>query len=219
MAAPGRNLTITQALDILSLPLSASQDDVQAAWRKAARRTHPDHNPGNPQLARRRFDQVQEAYRVLTDPAVVAERQLAIATGPLPPYVPGQLEAFRLLGLGPRATYDEIDTRLIQLLNSESDASKRNNVQAAYDLLTKPHRDAQSNFANAPRPLAESNRTQTQPANAPSGMAAILFVLIGLAMVLAGILLIVTHGHPAVAEIAMGVGAVACLVGAVRWVS
>src|SRR5580700_8635273 len=109
MAAQGRNLTVSQALEVLSLPFSASQDDVQAAWRKAARRTHPDHNPGNPQLARQRFDQVQEAYRVLTDPAVIAERELAIAAGPQPPYAVDQLEAFRTLGLGPRATYEEID--------------------------------------------------------------------------------------------------------------
>jgi curved DNA-binding protein CbpA len=221
MSAQERNLTITQALDILSLPLSASQDDIHAAYRKAARRTHPDRNPGNPQLARQQFDQVQEAYRVLTDPAVVTELKLATADRPQPPYGFDQLEAFRTLGLGPRATYDEIDARLM-LLSSETDASKRINVQAAYNLLTKPRRDAQSTFANAdPRALdSESvNRQQPQPGNAPLATSAILFMTIGFVLVAALVLLITTGGHSAVSEVATGLGVLACFFGAVRGIS
>jgi DnaJ domain len=219
MAGPERTLTITQALDVLSLPLSASQEDVHAAWRKAARRTHPDHNPGNPGLARQRFDQVQEAYRVLTNPAVVAERRLAIAAGPLPPYSVDQLDAFRALGLGPHATYDEIDARLAQLLSTEADAGKRINMQAAHERLTKPHRDAQSKFASGPRPLGSgsSNRRQMQASERPSGVAALLFVVIGLGLIFGGVLLITTRGHAVIAEIAIGVGVLVCLFGALRW--
>jgi curved DNA-binding protein CbpA len=220
MAAHGRNLTITQALDVLSLPLSASQDEIQAAWRKAARRTHPDHNPGNPQLARKRFDQVQDAYRVLTDPAVVAELQLATAAGPQPPYAVNQLDAFRLLSLGPRATYEEIDVRLMQLLSTETDSRKRDNYQEAYDLLTKPHRGAQEVFGTTARRFPDtggSDRRRAHSNDAPSGMAAILFLAIGFVLAAVLVLLIATGGHSAVSEIATGVGALACLLGVIRW--
>jgi DnaJ domain len=221
MAAQERNLTVPQALEILSLAPSASQDEVHTAWRKAARRTHPDQNPGNPQLARKRFDQVQEAYRVLTDPSVAAERQLATAMGPQPPYRVDQLEAFRVLSLGPRATYAEIDARLTQMLNAEIDTSKRNNYQAAHDLLTKPHREAQQILGVSVGAGRTGSLRTRSPAsgNSPSGMSATLYVLIGLGLVVGALLLITSHSPPVIAEAAMAVGALICFVGAVRWIA
>jgi molecular chaperone DnaJ len=52
---------------VLGIQRSASDEEVKKAYRKLARRFHPDVNPGNEE-AERRFKEIQEAYAVLADP-------------------------------------------------------------------------------------------------------------------------------------------------------
>ena len=52
--------------DTLSVPRSASEEDIRKAYRKLARKYHPDLNPGD-KSAEDRFKNVQEAYDVLSD--------------------------------------------------------------------------------------------------------------------------------------------------------
>jgi curved DNA-binding protein len=52
---------------ILGVPRNASEKDVKAAYRKLARKHHPDVNPGNRQ-AEARFKEINEANEVLSDP-------------------------------------------------------------------------------------------------------------------------------------------------------
>lgn len=52
---------------ILGVERSASQEDVRKAYRKLARKFHPDINPGNKQ-AEEKFKDLSVAYDVLSDP-------------------------------------------------------------------------------------------------------------------------------------------------------
>jgi DnaJ-class molecular chaperone len=52
--------------ELLGVPRKASAKDIRAAFRKLARKYHPDLNPGD-KGAEEKFKQLQEAYDVLSD--------------------------------------------------------------------------------------------------------------------------------------------------------
>jgi molecular chaperone DnaJ len=51
----------------LGVERTASEKEIKSAFRKLARKHHPDVNPGNKE-AEKRFKQINEAYQVLSDP-------------------------------------------------------------------------------------------------------------------------------------------------------
>jgi curved DNA-binding protein len=52
---------------VLGVPKSATQDEIKKAYRKLARKMHPDLNP-NDKDAHKKFQQINEANEVLSDP-------------------------------------------------------------------------------------------------------------------------------------------------------
>ena len=53
--------------DVLGVSRGASQKEIQSAFRKLARKLHPDVNPGD-KHAEQRFKEVSQAHDVLSDP-------------------------------------------------------------------------------------------------------------------------------------------------------
>ncbi len=54
--------------NVLGVPKDANEKDIKSAYRKLARKWHPDANPDNPKEAEEKFKELQEAYAVLSDP-------------------------------------------------------------------------------------------------------------------------------------------------------
>src|SRR6201987_1531483 len=53
--------------ETLGVPRKADAEEIRKAYRKLARKSHPDLNPGD-KSSEERFKNVQEAYDVLSDP-------------------------------------------------------------------------------------------------------------------------------------------------------
>src|SRR4249919_3471743 len=60
-------MTFIDYYKILGVEKTASQEDIKNAYRKLARKLHPDLNP-NDKTAHTRFQQINEANEVLSDP-------------------------------------------------------------------------------------------------------------------------------------------------------
>src|SRR5947199_7580357 len=51
----------------LGVPRGASKDEIKRAYRRLAKKHHPDLNKDDPKAAEEKFKQISEAYEVLAD--------------------------------------------------------------------------------------------------------------------------------------------------------
>lgn len=64
---------------VLGISNSAGKDEIRKAYRKLARKYHPDSNPGNKQ-AEDKFKEINDAYVILSDEKKKAEYDRGTAT-------------------------------------------------------------------------------------------------------------------------------------------
>jgi curved DNA-binding protein len=106
--------------EVLGVARTASQKDIQSAFRKLARKLHPDVNPGDKD-AERRFKEVTEAHDVLSDPEkrklydrFGADWQAASAAGIDPDQAQWPFGARGRPAGGPRMQYQNIDPDIFE---------------------------------------------------------------------------------------------------------
>ncbi len=71
--------TVRDYYQILGISKDTSQDEIKKAYRKLARKYHPDLNPGD-KAAEEKFKEINEAYAVLGDPQKRSEHDRAGTT-------------------------------------------------------------------------------------------------------------------------------------------
>ena len=75
--------------EVLGVSKSASEDEIKKAYRKTAKKYHPDLNPDNAE-AEAKFKECNEAYEVLSDPQKKARYDQFGFAGVDPNYGAGQ---------------------------------------------------------------------------------------------------------------------------------
>ena len=94
----GTSIRITMDLYVvLGLPHGATESDIKRAYRRLARRFHPDINPGD-RMAEARFRQILEAYETLIDPDRRSRYDSGGGRGSVGPAAAQRLRGVRLLG-------------------------------------------------------------------------------------------------------------------------
>src|SRR6478672_6737870 len=110
-----RGTTMPQDLyDVLGVSRTASEDEITKAYRKLARKYHPDRNPGDKQ-AEAKFKEVANAYEVLSDKQKRAQYDQFGHVGPGAPPDGGAPGGFHFGGGGPGG-YQTIDPETAERL-------------------------------------------------------------------------------------------------------
>jgi DnaJ-class molecular chaperone len=184
----------------LDLSRAATSDDIKHAYRRLARKYHPDLNPGDPS-ALDRMEDLNRAYEVLADPqkraeydgyARQAERQPRARTGASFEQARQRaatlerLSPYEVLAVSPKATYREIRDAFAGFVHTYGEAAigdpaaamAYRHVKSAYSLLSNSERRRQYNaehgLPDPPRP--EEDATE-RPIGVLDGLGDLVWII------------------------------------------
>jgi molecular chaperone DnaJ len=136
--------------NLLGISKDASQDDIKKAFRKLARKYHPDLNPGD-KSSEEKFKEINEAYAVLSDPEKRTQYDNAGTT--FEQF--GGFEGFR--GYGGEAGFDFSDI-FGDILGSQSEGVPRHG--RGEDLLMRVELTLEDAFRGVTRQLTVNRTSQ-----------------------------------------------------------
>ncbi len=128
--------------EVLGVARGATQDEIKKAYRRLARRYHPDVNPGKKD-AEKRFREIQEAYAVLSDAAkrqqydqfgTVDEQEIAARYARSRSRGRGQRTGFDFRNSGGFADLGDLFGDLFQGLGGRQRATAAGPLEAAVEL-------------------------------------------------------------------------------------
>ena len=110
---------------VLGVAQEASESEIKRAYRRLARRYHPDINPGD-RAAEARFRQILEAYETLIDPARRSRYDAGHASEPEPVQATGfEGFDFSTRGVDYSATFGDLFAEVLTERGARGDASQR----------------------------------------------------------------------------------------------
>lgn len=134
----------------LGVDKDASQDDIKKAFRKLARKYHPDLNPGD-KTSEEKFKEINEAYAVLSD--VEKRKQYDSAGTTFEQF--GGFEGFRGFGNGESFDFSDI---FGDILGNRTESALRNT--RGQDILMGIELTLEEAFSGIARPLTISHTTR-----------------------------------------------------------
>ena len=158
---------------VLGIEHSASESEIKRAYRRLARRYHPDINPGD-RAAEARFRQILEAYETLIDPARRSKYDAGHPNDPTPPR-PGGFEGFDFStrGVDYSASFGDLFAEVLSERGARHDTAQRGadlhtDMAVSFEeALSGTQRSLTVTRREICRQCAGSGRTRTTPGTCP----------------------------------------------------
>jgi len=190
----------------LELPRSASLRDIKHAYRRLARKYHPDFNPGDPS-AEDRMEDINRAYEVLSDRQKREEydrfrRQARQSAGERPEQPPAakqtyedarsraseleRMSPYEILGVPLRASYRDVREAFAAFVHTHGEAALSDpaaalayqHVKDAYNVLSNYERRRRYNAVHGfPEPPLPEEEEDDRPPGVLDGVGDLAWII------------------------------------------
>jgi DnaJ-class molecular chaperone len=187
---------------VLELPRNASPREIKHAYRRLARKHHPDFNPGDP-AAEDRMEDINRAYEVLSDRLKRGEydryvRKVARGTSEQPKpretyedvrrqaSALARLSPYEILGVSPSASHRDVREAFAAFVRTHGEAALSDpaaamayqHVKDAYRMLTRYETRRRYNADHGlPEPPAPEDEDDSPPPGVLDGLGDLAWIL------------------------------------------